>query len=510
MRARTHHRIAEFGDFQTPPRLAAQVCRLLNELHVSPASIVEPTCGVGNFLFAAVGAFPAARQAIGIDINPHHITAAQQRVHDGSCAVDLIKGDFFSTEWQDLLRECADPILVVGNPPWVTNTHLSKLGSSNTPEKSNEIGLSGYDAISGKSNFDISEWMLIRLLDWLNGRHATLAMLCKTSVARKVLAYAWRSEIALHSASIHLIDAHESFGAAVEACLLVCVLSPAAQCDTCGVFPNLSCRDTATNIGYRDGYLLANVDAYQRWKTLLGPERYRWRSGIKHDCSAVMELTRTASAYVNGLGEKVELEDDYLFPLLKSSDIANNRVCRPKRYALVTQRRVGDDTRVIQHLAPKTWRYLESHAPLLANRRSAIYANQPQFSVFGVGDYAFAPWKVAISGLYKGAEFRVVPPFVGKPCVLDDTCYFLACDSEDEARCIGDLLGSEAASEFYSAFLFADSKRPVTVDLLRRLDLLALARMLGSEQRFREFLDKRARAGKYGTQREHVQHLLFS
>jgi hypothetical protein len=510
MRAQTHHRTAEYGDFQTPPRLAAQVCRLLNESDVRPASIVEPTCGVGNLLFAAVSEFPAAQRAIGVDINPDHISAARQRADDGSFAVDLVEGDFFSTQWQRLLRECADPILVVGNPPWVTNTHLSKLDSSNTPEKSNDVGLSGYDAISGKSNFDISEWMLVRLLDWLNGRHATLAMLCKTSVARKVLAHAWRSGIALESASIHLIDARESFGASVEACLLVCVLSPAGRCDTCGVFPNLSCRESATSIGYRDGYLLANVDAYQRWKTLLGPERYRWRSGIKHDCSAVMELVRTSTGYLNGLGEKVELEDDYLFPLLKSSDIANNRVSDPKRYALVTQRKVGDDTRVIQHLAPKTWRYLESHEPRLANRRSAIYAKQPQFSVFGVGDYSFAPWKVAISGLYKGAEFRVVPPFDGKPCVLDDTCYFLACDSEEEARCIEGLLRSDAAVEFYSAFLFADSKRPVTVDLLRRLDLLALARLLGSEQGFRKFLDRRARAGKYAPETGHLQHVLFS
>jgi len=62
--------------------------------------------------------------------------------------------------------------------------------------------------------------MLIRLLDWLSGHNAVLAMLCKTSVARKVLAYAWRSGSQVQSASMHLIDAQASFGVSVDACLL--------------------------------------------------------------------------------------------------------------------------------------------------------------------------------------------------------------------------------------------------------------------------------------------------
>ena len=45
--------------------------------------------------------------------------------------------------------------------------------------------------MTGKSNFDISEWMLIRLLEALQGRRATIAMLCKTATARKVLRHAW-------------------------------------------------------------------------------------------------------------------------------------------------------------------------------------------------------------------------------------------------------------------------------------------------------------------------------
>jgi hypothetical protein len=59
--------------------------------------------------------------------------------------------------------------------------------------------------------------------------------------------------------------------------------------------------------------------------------------------------------------------------------------------------------------------------------------------------------------------------------VFDDTCYFLACSSGEEATVLADLLNSDLASEFFHAFVFWDAKRPITVELLDRLDLAALA-----------------------------------
>jgi hypothetical protein len=50
---------AEYGDFQTPPWLAQQVCRLLAAKGLEPASLLETTCGVGNFLLAALANFPS-------------------------------------------------------------------------------------------------------------------------------------------------------------------------------------------------------------------------------------------------------------------------------------------------------------------------------------------------------------------------------------------------------------------------------------------------------------------
>ena len=56
------------------------------------------------------------------------------------------------------------------------------------------------------------------------------------------------------------------------------------------------------------------------------------------------------------------------------------------------------------------WGYLLAHADLLDARSSSIYRKRPRFSVFGVGPYTFAPWKVGISGFYKTLDFRAIGP----------------------------------------------------------------------------------------------------
>lgn len=470
----------EFGDFQTPPSLAADVCRFLAQRGVAPATVVEPTCGLGNFVLAALDAFPSAG-CRGLEIHPGYVekltAALGARADGGRCG--LTTGSFFNVDWKTRFAGLKGPVLVLGNPPWVTNARLGTLGSSNLPEKTNFQGHVGLDALTGKSNFDISEWMLVRLLEALAGRRAWLAVLCKTAVARKALVHAWKAGIPVDWAEMRAIDAKSHFGAAVDACLLACALSPDGRATDCRVFPDLRTDRPASVIGWRDGQLVADVPAYERWKHLIGAGPYQWRSGVKHDCSKVMELRKEPGGFRNGLGDLAELEDEFVYPMLKSSDIANGHTDDPVRWMLVPQRSVGEDTAAIESRAPKTWAYLVRHGAALDRRGSSIYRNRPRFSVFGVGDYTFAPWKIGISGFYKRLAFTAVGGAGGKPTVTDDTVYFVACQSEREARLVAALLNSDVAKEFFSAFIFWDAKRPITVELLRRLDLRALADEMG-------------------------------
>ena len=154
-----------YGDFQTPPELAEAVCQLLDGL--GPATIIEPTCGTGTILAAAVRRFPAVRQAIGFDIDAGYVVQANERLSQiqTRARIEVRVNDFFETDWRSVLSQTADPILIAGNPPWVTNAVLSRLASNNHPLKENRQGLAGIEAITGKSNFDVSEWMLLRLLE---------------------------------------------------------------------------------------------------------------------------------------------------------------------------------------------------------------------------------------------------------------------------------------------------------------------------------------------------------
>jgi methylase of polypeptide subunit release factors len=197
----------EFGDFQTPVELAVKCCKLLAESGLSPASILEPTCGRGNFLAAALQTFPAANRIVGVEINLDYIQEAQRQIErfDHGHRIQIIRHNFFHADWRKIVENLPDPLLIVGNPPWVTNSQLGSLESDNLPGKTNFHNFNGLDALTGKSNFDISEWMLLRALEWINGRGATLAVLCKTAVARKVLSHAWKQGFEIARASLYRI-----------------------------------------------------------------------------------------------------------------------------------------------------------------------------------------------------------------------------------------------------------------------------------------------------------------
>lgn len=480
-RARKTTNQVEFGDFQTPPRLAYQICNLLHQLPINPAAILEPTCGQGNLLLAAVETFPQVAKAVGLDINASYITTLQDSVAAQQIQGKVIatRGDFFVTQWQRVFDELPEPLLVIGNPPWVTNAELAILNSQNLPQKTNFQQFSGLNAVTGKSNFDISEWMLIHLLEQLQGRMATIAMLCKTSVARRLLAFAWKNQLAVGKAMIFHIDAQEYFSAAVDACLLVCFPCQSVENPSCQIYSDLNLYSIKSVLGYADNRLLANLDSYQETRHLQGQSPYPWRSGIKHDCAKILELTRQGNLYYNGFDKSFKLEQQYLYPLLKGSHIAHTDRPVPSRWLLTTQTRVGEDTQIIRTIAPQTWSYLEQYGYLFDQRKSAIYHNQPRFALFGIGDYSFAPWKVAIASLYKKLHFVAVGPYANKPVVFDDTCYFIACTNAVEAQLLAQILNSELAKKFFASFIFWDAKRPITTAILNQLDLLHLAEELG-------------------------------
>jgi len=460
----------EFGDFQTPLALAEDVCRRLISLGIVPDMVLEPTCGVGAFVRAARGVFPQAT-IHGYEINPDYLSSLRSVVASGQHAnIHLHQADFFATDWPHIVKSSSARLLILGNFPWVTSSVLGAMESGNIPEKSNFLQHKGFDAITGKANFDISEWMLLALIRALVGHRYDVAMLLKTSTARKIIAYVENQGIGTDLAAIMNIDARKEFGAAVDASLLVLRFTGGHSVKSLEyqVFSSLE-DDTPARVGHRSGIMVCNLEAFDGNAHMIGTAPQKWRSGVKHDASSVMEFTQTDRGLINGNGLPVDIEPMFLYPLMKGSDIGSNREWRGK-YVLVTQSRTGEDTSHIKVDAPKTWKYLEDHASILDARGSSIYAKGHRFSIFGIGDYAFRPWRIAICGLYKKLNFRLISPIDDRPVMFDDTVYYVSFDTEMDAReALTDITAPDS-TDILKSMIFWDEKRPIKSSILNNLD----------------------------------------
>lgn len=220
----------EYGDFQTPATLAQQICQKLVALGVFPNVIIEPTCGIGNFIEAATQTFPTINKIIGLEINPAYLKslADQKAIWEHAEKIEIIQGNFFEFDWEKIFIDIQGLPLILGNFPWVTNAQQGVVAGKNLPPKTNFQHRIGMDALTGKSNFDISEWMLLQVAHLLQNRHGYLAMLCKTSVARKFLAHLHANHCGVQHSALYHIDAKYHFNACVEACLLFCEFKPRA------------------------------------------------------------------------------------------------------------------------------------------------------------------------------------------------------------------------------------------------------------------------------------------
>lgn len=480
----------EFGDWQTPLALAREVVARVAQVLPEPATVIEPTCGDGTFLLAAREAWPSATLR-GFEIDEAHAEVARRALarsrrshgpNDARGSASVRVANFFAVDWDRTLASAAAPLLVLGNPPWVTSDALGRTGASNHPPKRNFKKLRGLDARTGRGNFDVSEWMILRLLEALAARGpqrgaASLSMLCKSAVARRVVEHVARERWNVGPGSFFGVDAAEHFGVAVDAVLFTCVIAAAGREPArWPVHVDLAAPRSSVPrsfVSHVDGVLVSDANAYERTRHLAGACVPEWRSGLKHDCARVMELAMGEHGWKNGFAERVDVEPDLVFPLLKGSDLANGRL-EPRRAVIAPQTTLGEDTHALRVRAPRAWAYLTKHRSLLDARKSSIYRGRPPFSIFGVGDYAFAPWKVAISGLYKRLAFEVVGPFQGRPVLFDDTCYFLPFSTEDEARAASHALASTEARDFFTARIFWDAKRPIGKSVLQSLDLARL------------------------------------
>jgi hypothetical protein len=470
----------DLGDFQTPPELVAAILESLGPIGVRWPRVLEPTCGSGHFIGGLLNQMVPPREIQAIEIQEDHVVAARALALAKSVSgvqVRITEHDFFKLELKrDLSWIEEGPLLVIGNPPWVTSAELGRLTSAGGPPRRNLKSLPGLAARTGASNFDVAEAVWLKLIVELAELRPTIALLCKTSVARRILQFTHHAGLPVEEASIRRINAAFWFGAAVDACCFRVTIGAAEANLKVPVFADLIAAKPESVLGFSRGWLIASGEIDSACSVADGVCPLTWRQGIKHDVAEVMELAREpgSSKWRNKTGEIVDVELKYVYPLIKGSDLTRSTTARTERALVITQKRLGDDTTQLAETAPRLWRYLQSHEGSFARRRSSIYRGRPPFSLFGIGPYSFAPFKVAVFGMQKEAKFQAVGPAGGRAVMFDDTCYFLPCSTAEEAAALAALCNDPITLGFLSSASFRDAKRPITKTLLQRIDLMAI------------------------------------
>lgn len=481
---------AEFGDFQTNSHLAITVAKYLSKKIDEPDVVIEPTCGKGNFIVAALKTFQTLKKVYGIEIYKPYVWETKFSILDfyiespNANKPDIFINHFnvFAFDFNSIASEVSGQnILVIGNPPWVTNSMLGGLNSSNLPAKSNFKKHNGLDAITGKGNFDIAEYITMIMLETFQLQKGNIALLVKNSVIKNIIFDQKKNKYKIGNVEKHCIDSKKEFNVSVDAALLFCQLntSPSFKCNEFNFYKN---SIPLLSFGWSGEKFVSNIQTYVHSKDVDGECPFEWRQGLKHDCSTIMEFEKVNGRYLNSLSEEAELENDLVYGLLKSSDLKNTIVKTPRKYTIVTQRKIGQETSYIKSAYPKIYKYLLNHQQSFDSRKSSIYKGKPSFSIFGIGDYSFKPYKVVISGMYKTFHFTLVLPEKKKPLMLDDTCYMLGFDNLDYAVYTLILLNSRATKELLQSITFPDAKRTFTKEILMRIDLNKLSNKLSAEE----------------------------
>ena len=478
----------EYGDFQTPCKLA-HGCLERIEDRARFEFLLEPTCGTGEFIVSALKRFPSLQRVVGVEIYKPYVWEAKIRILGYYLvtntrfipSIDIIHANVFTHDFKALASQTKGMrTLIIGNPPWITNSELGSINSINLPNKSVSRSRSGFDALTGKSNFDLGESVLQIIIQQFQRHDAILSMLIKSHVAKKIVENQKQSNYLLSGMHRIAIDAKKEFDVSVSACLFIASLGEAATF-TC-VDSDYYTHEQGSSFGWVGDKFVSSVKGYSSTRKIDGKSGLIWRSGIKHDCSKVMEITSTGDAYTNQIGSIFSLEPELVFGLLKSSDLKHDSVRSFRKSTIVTQRKIGQDTSYIREAHPMTYKYLEQIGDYFDRRKSSIYRGKPRFSIFGIGAYSFKPYKVAISGLYKTTKFTLVEPVDSKPVMLDDTCYFIGFDSLDQASIAQWLLNSRDVQTFLKSVVFSEAKRSITKATLMRIDLSKVAQAASFER----------------------------
>ncbi len=212
-------------------------------------------------------------------------------------------------------------------------------------------------------------------------------------------------------------------------------------------------------------WLTARPKALNAIQKVLGESAYQARAGVTTWANGVYWLERMVARpdglwVVRNLTEgakrevaqvTAEIEPDLLYPLLRGRDVRRWQA-EPSDYILVTHlpdaKLNAIPVKDMQTRYPKTWAYLKRFEKELRARSGfqryftrkqggQVVETGPFYSIFNVGEYTFAPWKVVWPNMGNRIEASVVSGMDGKPIIPQHIVSLvpLKCDSEAHYVC---------------------------------------------------------------------------
>jgi SAM-dependent methyltransferase len=172
----------------------------------------------------------------------------------------------------------------------------------------------------------------------------------------------------------------------------------------------------------------------------------------------VRNLTEGAKIKVDEVTEPIE--PDLLYPLLRGRDVGRWRA-EPSAMILMVQdpvKRRGIDEKEMQTRYPRAYGYLKRFERVLRERAAfkryftrperggKVTETGPFYSMFDVGDYTFAPWKVVWPNIAAQLNAAVISESNGKIVVPQHIVTLVACESKEEAHYICALINSQCAN----------------------------------------------------------------
>ncbi len=168
----------------------------------------------------------------------------------------------------------------------------------------------------------------------------------------------------------------------------------------------------------------------------------------------ISNITEGAKIKVENI--QCAIEPDLLYPLLRGRDVRRWKA-EPSAYIIMAQdpvKRRGIDEDEMKIKYPKTYMYLKRFETVLReraafkryftrkDRNGRIIETGPFYSMFDVGDYTFAPYKVIWPWISEEIRASVISEVAGKVMCPEHNTSFIPCINKNEAHFICAMLNS--------------------------------------------------------------------